>query len=67
MRDVNGDGAADLIVRAVLNGKRRHKVFDAVTLASLPPVLALTRPGPIWESSLRPPAPCTARCVLPAP
>jgi hypothetical protein len=39
-RDVNGDGAADLIVRAVINGKRRHRIYDAVTLGLLPPVLA---------------------------
>src|SRR5438477_611631 len=31
--DVNGDGSADLVVRAVVHGKRRRKVYDAVTLA----------------------------------
>jgi hypothetical protein len=35
--DVNGDGALDLVVRALIHGKRKKKVFDAVTLAPLPP------------------------------
>jgi hypothetical protein len=38
--DVNGDGSLDLIVQAVIHGKRKKKVFDAVTLAPLPPGLA---------------------------
>jgi hypothetical protein len=38
--DVNGDGALDLIVQAVLHGRRKKKLFDAVTLAPLPPGLA---------------------------
>jgi hypothetical protein len=38
--DVNGDGSFDLIVRAVIHGKRKKKVYDAVTLAPLPPGLA---------------------------
>jgi hypothetical protein len=40
LRDVNGDGSLDLIVQALIHGKRRRKVFDAVTLAPLPVVLA---------------------------
>jgi hypothetical protein len=40
LEDVNGDGVLDLIVQAVLHGKSRKKVFDAVTLAPLPPGLA---------------------------
>jgi hypothetical protein len=39
MLDVNGDGSADLIVRAVVHGKRKKKIYDAVTLAPLPAVL----------------------------
>jgi hypothetical protein len=35
LRDVNGDGSLDLIVRALIHGRRRQKVFDAVTLARL--------------------------------
>jgi hypothetical protein len=35
--DVTGDGALDLVVQAVVHGKRRKKVYDAVTLALLPP------------------------------
>jgi hypothetical protein len=31
--DVNGDGVLDLVVRAVIHGKRKQRVFDAVTLA----------------------------------
>jgi CSLREA domain-containing protein len=38
--DVNGDGSVDLIVRAVVRGKRKTKIYDAVTLAPLPPRLA---------------------------
>jgi hypothetical protein len=38
--DVNGDGSLDLVVRAVVHGKRKKKVYDAVTLAPLPPGLA---------------------------
>jgi len=38
--DVNDDGALDLDVRAVINGKGRKKVFDAVILAPLQPDLA---------------------------
>jgi uncharacterized protein (UPF0548 family) len=38
--DVNGDGSADLIVRALVHGKRKKRVYDAVTLAPLPPGLA---------------------------
>jgi hypothetical protein len=37
LEDVNGDGALDLIVWALVNGKRKQKVFDAVTLDPLPP------------------------------
>jgi hypothetical protein len=33
--DVNGDGSLDLIVRAVIHGKRKKKVFDAITLDRL--------------------------------
>jgi hypothetical protein len=33
-------GVLDLIVRAVIRGKRKQKVFDAVTLMPLPPGLA---------------------------
>jgi hypothetical protein len=40
LRDLNGDGSLDLIVRAVIHGRRKHKAFDAVTLAPLPPGLA---------------------------
>jgi hypothetical protein len=40
LADVNGDDVLDLVVRAVIHGKRRQKVFDAVTLAPLPPGLA---------------------------
>src|SRR5262249_62165681 len=40
LRDLNGDGALDLIVRAVVHGKRRQRVYDAVTLAPLPPGVA---------------------------
>jgi hypothetical protein len=38
--DVNGDGPLDLIVRALVHGKRKKKVYDGVTLAPLPPGLA---------------------------
>jgi CSLREA domain-containing protein len=38
--DVNGDGSLDLVVRAVVHGKHKKKVYDAVTLALLPPGLA---------------------------
>src|SRR5262249_44524464 len=37
--DVNGDGVLDLVVRALVHGKRKKKLFDAVTLAPLPPGL----------------------------
>jgi hypothetical protein len=40
LRDVTGDGALDLVVRALVHGKRKRKVFDAVTLAPLPADLA---------------------------
>jgi FG-GAP-like repeat len=33
--DVTGDGAADVIVRALIHGKRKRKVFDGVTLARM--------------------------------
>jgi hypothetical protein len=33
--DVNGDGSLDLVVQAILHGKRKKKVFDAITLARL--------------------------------
>src|SRR5262249_16672002 len=33
--DVNGDGVLDLVVRAVVHGERKKKVFDAVTLDRL--------------------------------
>jgi hypothetical protein len=39
MKDVNGDGSRDLMVQATIHGKRKTKVFDAVTLAPLPPGL----------------------------
>src|SRR5262249_45210497 len=39
LRDVNGDGALDLVVRAVIHGKHKKKVYDGVTLAPLPPGL----------------------------
>jgi hypothetical protein len=35
LRDLNGDGALDLIVRAVIHGRRRQRAFDARTLAPL--------------------------------
>jgi hypothetical protein len=35
--DVTGDGSLDLVVKATIRGKRKTKVFDAVTLAPLPP------------------------------
>src|SRR5262249_13341760 len=35
--DVTADGALDLVVRALINGKRKKKVYDGVTLAPLPP------------------------------
>jgi hypothetical protein len=35
LQDLNGDGALDLVVRAVIKGKRKQKVFDGVTLAPL--------------------------------
>ena len=31
-QDVNGDGSLDLIVQAVVNGRRKKKVYNAVTL-----------------------------------
>ena len=31
LRDVNGDGALDLIVRALVHGKRKQKAYDART------------------------------------
>jgi hypothetical protein len=37
LRDRNGDGALDLVVQAVVQGKRRQRAYDAVTLAPLPP------------------------------
>ncbi len=40
LEDVNGDGVLDLVVRALVHGKRKQRVFDAVTLAPLPPGLA---------------------------
>jgi hypothetical protein len=40
LRDVNGDGVLDLIVKAFVNGRRKQKVYDAVTLAPLPANLA---------------------------
>jgi hypothetical protein len=39
LQDVNGDGFLDLVVQATIHGKRKTKVFDAVTLAPLPPGL----------------------------
>jgi hypothetical protein len=33
--DVNGDGTADVIVRALVHGKHRRKVFDGVSLAPM--------------------------------
>jgi hypothetical protein len=44
--DVNGDGSLDLIVKAVIRGKRKQKVFDAHTLAPLPANLAERRDAP---------------------
>jgi hypothetical protein len=40
LRDLNGDGALDLVVQALVRGRRRKKAYDAVTLAPLPPGLA---------------------------
>jgi hypothetical protein len=40
MEDVNGDGTLELVVRALVRGRRQKKVYDAVTLAPLPPGLA---------------------------
>src|SRR5262245_1151572 len=37
LRDLNGDGALDLIVQALIKGKRKTRAYDAVTLAPLPP------------------------------
>ena len=39
LRDLNGDGVLDLVVQAVVKGKRRQRAYDAVTLAPLPPNL----------------------------
>jgi hypothetical protein len=39
LRDLNGDGSLDLLVQAVVKGRRKHKAYDAVTLAPLPPTL----------------------------
>jgi hypothetical protein len=39
LEDVNGDGALELVVRALVKGRRKQKVFDAATLAPLPPGL----------------------------
>src|SRR5262249_14715908 len=39
LRDLNGDGSLDLVVQAVVKGKRRQKAYDALTLNSLPPNL----------------------------
>jgi hypothetical protein len=39
LQDVNGDGSLDLIVRALVHGRRKTKIFDAVTLTPLPPGL----------------------------
>jgi hypothetical protein len=36
LRDLNGDGSLDLVVQAVVKGKRRQRAYDAVTLAPLP-------------------------------
>lgn len=33
--DVNRDGSADLVVQVMLNGRRRRRVYNAVTLARL--------------------------------
>jgi hypothetical protein len=33
--DVNGDGSLDLIVKALINGKPKKRVYDAATLARL--------------------------------
>jgi fibronectin-binding autotransporter adhesin len=38
--DVNGDGSLDLIVKALLHGKRKKRIFDAITLTPLPAALA---------------------------
>jgi hypothetical protein len=50
LRDVNGDGSFDLVVRALIHGKRKKKIYDAVTLAPLPAALPgrpfLRRGGP---------------------
>jgi hypothetical protein len=40
LRDLNGDGSLDLLVQAVVRGKRRKRAYDAVTLAPLPLNLA---------------------------
>src|SRR5262249_12900822 len=39
LRDLNGDGSPDLLVQALVKGKRKHKAFDALTLAPLAPNL----------------------------
>src|SRR5262249_42230661 len=39
LRDLNGDGSLDLLVHAVVRGRRRRKAYDALTLAPLPPNL----------------------------
>jgi hypothetical protein len=39
LRDLNGDGSLDLVVQALVHGKRKRKAYDAVTLSPL-------RPGP---------------------
>jgi hypothetical protein len=36
LRDLNGDGSLDLIVQALIRGKRKKKAYDAVTLTPLP-------------------------------
>jgi hypothetical protein len=33
--DVNGDGSADLVVHALVHGRRKTRIYDAVTLAPL--------------------------------
>jgi hypothetical protein len=37
--DLNSDDSLDLIVKALVNGKRSKKIYDALTLAQLPPNL----------------------------
>src|SRR5262249_12453444 len=35
LQDLTGDGALDLVVKAMINGRHKKRVYDAVTLARL--------------------------------